>query len=406
MKISRYIFATTHDEVLEKLENESLKFYLGVDPTSDSLHIGHLSILVFAKKLIAKNHNFFIVLGGLTAMIGDPSGKNKERTLLPQKTLNENIKKLTKWLDEFFQHKVDILNNFDWLKIDLLTFLRDYGKLFNLNTMISKDQIATRLDKGISFTETSYQILQSMDFAHLFKSKDISLQIGGQDQWGNIVSGLELIKKLHTNKRKAYGVTLPLLTKANGTKFGKTESGNIWLDESKTTPYELYQFLYNTPDGEVANLTKFLTFVNEDELRELRKDLKINPQNRQMHKYLAKNVVLLVHKEKGLNQALKVTKALFENDFSTLNEEDFMSVSKAVVSEVIKEDNINIQDLLVLLKVSDSRKRARYLIENKSISLNGKLITDFDYIVKKNDGFFNKFQIIKKGKRNYSLGKH
>ena len=403
MKIKDLIFATTSDDFYQELEGQSQSFYLGIDPTGDALHIGHLAALVFAKRLIDHGHKFYVVLGGLTAMIGDPSGKNKERQLLDLKTLKTNVTSLKKWLKAFFKDDVTILNNLDWLQMDLVTFLRDYGKLFNLNTMISKDQIANRLTSGISFTETSYQILQAMDFAHLKKTYDISVQIGGQDQWGNLVAGLELIRKSLGFKTKAFGLTLPLITKADGSKFGKSEAGTIWLDKTKTTPYQMYQFLFNTPDGEVLKLVKYLTLIDDVKYKELVTSMRQDSSLRESQHYLADHVVTMLYGTQALDDAKLISQALFTNDFSQLKPKHFTSFKSSLPCVTLEEKKVPILDLLIAAGVATSRKKGRQFMIDSAIAINGELAKDFDIVITPKQALYDKFIIIKKGKRNYFL---
>ena len=254
-------------DLIDKLNNEKLTFYIGTDPTADSLHLGHLSSFLISKRLKDYGHNPILLVGGGTGLIGDPR-PTAERDTIVKEELFKNTECLKNQVQRLFGFKV--VNNYDWIKdISAIDFLRDYGKHFNVNYMINKETVKSRLDSGISYTEFSYQILQALDFEHLFKTKNCQLQIGGQDQWGNITSGLELIRKLHGTEAEAYGLTIPLFTKSDGTKFGKTEGGAIWLDATKTTPYAFYQFWINTPDNDVIRELKQFTFLTKEEIEEI-----------------------------------------------------------------------------------------------------------------------------------------
>ena len=283
----------TDEKIIDKINNDKLTFYLGTDPTGDSLHVGHLLVFIFAKRLEKYGHKPIFLIGGATGSIGDPK-PNAERKLLTKEQLNYNANSLYKQVERLFKCKM--VNNYDWTyNIDILTFLRNYGKFFNVNYMINKDTVKSRLDSGISYTEFSYQILQALDFEHLFVQEGCTLQIGGQDQWGNITSGLELIRKIHGADAEAYGVTVPLFTKSDGTKFGKTEGGAIWLDAKKTTPYAFYQFWINTPDSDVIKELKQFTFLSKEEIEKIEESFNKEPHLRVAQKALAKEMTIMIH---------------------------------------------------------------------------------------------------------------
>ena len=288
----------TSPEVKDAINNEKLTFYIGTDPTADSLHIGHYSSLLMAKRLEKHGHHPIMLVGGATGFIGDPKATG-ERNMLTQETLKANYDALHAQISKLWGF--EMVNNLDWTKdISVIDFLRDYGKFFNVNYMINKETVKKRLDTGISYTEFSYMILQSLDFLHLYQEKNCTLQIGGQDQWGNITSGLELIRKKCGADVKCYGLTMPLITKADGTKFGKSESGTVWLDASKTSPYELYQFLFNTDDRKVIEYLKKLTFLTREQIEELEVSLQNEPHKRLAQKTLASEVVRDLHGQEGL----------------------------------------------------------------------------------------------------------
>ncbi|MDD2519097.1 MAG: tyrosine--tRNA ligase, partial [Bacilli bacterium] len=281
----------TSPELEDKINNGGLTFYIGTDPTGDSLHIGHFSSLLVAKRLKEGGHNPLILVGGATGLIGDPK-PSTERPMISKETLDYNYQMLSKQIKELFGF--ELVNNYDWSKdINFIDYLRDYGKYFSINYMLNKETVKSRLDVGITYTEFSYMIMQALDFLYLFENKNCSLQIGGQDQWGNITSGIELIRK--KIGQEAFGMTMPLITKADGSKFGKSESGTVWLDKEKTTPYELYQFLVNSEDAKVVEYLKKLTFLNPSEIDELEKSLVEDAHLRLPHKALAKEVITFLH---------------------------------------------------------------------------------------------------------------
>ena len=315
------IYQQTDEEgIKETLEKEKISLYCGVDPTADSMHIGHLLPFLTLRRFQKHGHRPIVLVGGATGMIGDPSGKSEERKLQTTEVIQHNVECIQKQLSQIFdfegEHGAIMVNNYDWAgSMDIVTFLRDYGKHVGVNYMLAKDTIANRLETGISFTEFTYTILQAMDFLHLYENFDCKMQVGGSDQWGNITTGLELIRKMAPEGSKAFGLTIPLVTKADGTKFGKTESGAIWLDPEKTTPYEFYQFWINTADADVIKYLKFFTFLSKEEIEGLEESVKNEPHLRKAQKALAEEMTRLIHGQDSLDQAIKITEALFNGRF-------------------------------------------------------------------------------------------
>lgn len=400
---------TDEDGLREILAKEKITLYCGYDPTADSLHIGHLLPTLMLRRFQLAGHHPIALVGGATGMIGDPSGKNVERSLNPTETVaqwSEQIKRqLSRFLDfECEKNPAQIANNYDWLgKLDLITFLRDYGKNFGLNYMLAKETVQSRLDSGISFSEFTYTILQSIDFLTLYNEKNVRLQIGGSDQWGNITSGLELIRRSNADA-KAYGLTIPLVTKADGTKFGKTEGGAIWLDAEKTTPYEFYQFWINTDDRDVIKYLKYFTFLSKEEIEQLENEVKTAPEKRAAQKALAEDVTRLVHGEEALQQAIKISDALFSGDIKTLTGAEIVQGFKDVPSyEQVAEAEVPLIDLLVNAKISSSRRQAREDVNNGAIYINGERVTDTHYQIGGADRIENQFTIIRRGKKRYTL---
>ena len=399
----------TDAEGLEQLlEKESVKLYCGFDPTADSLHIGHMLPVLMLRRFQLAGHQPIALVGGGTGMIGDPSGKKAERTLNTKDTVayyTESIKnQLSNFLEfENVDNPATMANNYDWLgNLDVISFLRDIGKNFGLNYMLAKDTVASRLETGISFTEFSYMILQSYDFLNLYQHHNCRLQIGGSDQWGNITAGLELIRKSEEDA-KAFGLTIPLVTKSDGTKFGKTEGGAIWLDPEKTTPYEFYQFWINTDDRDVVKYLKYFTFLSHEEILELEKQVAEAPEKRAAQKALGAEMTKLVHGEEALEQAIKISAALFRGSVAELTASEIEQGFKDVPSvERTAEDTVLI-DLLVESKISPSKRQAREDVTNGAIYVNGERTQALDYVVTENDRIEGKFTIIRRGKKKYFL---
>ena len=393
------------------MEEEEITLYCGFDPTADSLHIGSLLPIVTLKRFQEAGHKPLALVGGATGLIGDPTGRSDERQVNSDETVvqwSESIKKqLSQFLDfgTGFQ-SAELVNNYDWTaNVSMIEFLRDWGKHFNLNYMLAKDSVCSRLDHGMTFTEFSYSILQGMDFKHLYETKKCVLQIGGSDQWGNITSGLEAIRKTLGHEQKAVGLTMPLVTKSDGTKFGKTAGGAIWLDRSKTTPYEMYQFLINTADDDVIKFLKFFTFLSKEEIGEIEESFKAAPHERLAQKTLAKEVVTLTHGEAAYEQALKITTALFKGSINDLTPEEIEVGFKDVPSIELSE-TLNLVDALVVVKVASSKREAREFINNNSISINGNKITNLAFLISVENAIGGSYTVIRRGKKHYFLIKH
>jgi len=347
-------------------------------------------------------------LGNGTSLIGDPSGKNTERQLNSEEKVNKWSIALNKQLEQLFAEEITnkkaiILKNKDWLeKLTMLSFIREIGKYFSVGYMMAKESVKTRLETGISFTEFSYMLLQAYDFFWLNKNYNCELQIGGSDQWGNLTAGIDLIAK--KSNKVAYGITVPLLLKSDGTKFGKTEGGAIWLDSQKTSPYQFYQFFINTDDKDVIKLLKQLTFLSQLEINELEKITQKNPEQRQAQKTLAEELTKFIHGEKALRKVQKITKALFSNDFKSLNANEIKEALSDVPSYIISnKKELNIIDLLTEAGISSSKRQAKEDVLNRAISLNGKTISDINYLVTKKDCLIENILIFKRGKKNHFL---
>ncbi|MBE9913285.1 tyrosine--tRNA ligase [Paenibacillus donghaensis] len=401
----------TDAEGLRKLTSEkSISLYCGVDPTGDSMHIGHLIPFMMLKRFQMAGHRPVILIGGATGTIGDPSGRTSERTLQTMDQVQKNVDALTAQMKKLFLNEGDtglrMVNNYDWTKdLTILDFLRDFGKNFSVNTMLAKDIVASRLDSGISFTEFSYQILQSIDFLHLFKHEDVQLQIGGADQWGNITAGLDLIRKKEGSEAKAFGLTIPLMLKADGTKFGKTAGGAIWLDPKKTTPFEFFQFWANQDDRDVIRYLKFFTFLTKEEIDALEVKVQTEPHKREAQRVLAEEMTKFVHGEEALAQAKKITEALFSGDIKALTADEIEQGFKEMPTFQASKESKNIVDWLVDLGIEPSKRQAREDITNGAIALNGDKVTDLDMVVTTENSFDGRFIIVRKGKKNYNLVK-
>ena len=398
LKYRGLINDVTSPQLEEKLNNGGLTFYIGTDPTGDSLHIGHYSSLLCAKRLKEHGHHPNMLVGGATGFIGDPKASG-ERNMLTKEVLEHNYQCLSKQIEALFGF--EMVNNLDWTKdISVIDFLRDYGKYFNVNYMINKETVKRRLDAGISYTEFSYMILQALDFLHLYEDKGCTLQLGGQDQWGNITSGLELIRKKHGADVECYGLTMPLITKADGTKFGKSESGTVWLDKHKTSAYEMYQFLVNSEDEKVIDYLKKLTFLSKEEIDALEEKVKTEPHFREAQKTLAKEVVTFLHGEEEYNKALKITNALFKGNIKELDAGELQDALKGFEAAEIA-DELTLTDTLVQAGIASSKREAREWINQGSIQINGDKVKDVEFIVSSKNAISKGRTLIKKGKRNY-----
>lgn len=393
----------TSPDLEEKLNAGGMTFYIGTDPTGDSLHIGHYSSLLCAKRLKEHGHHPLMLVGGATGFIGDPKATG-ERNMLTREVLQHNYECLSKQIEELFGF--EMVNNLDWTKdLSVIDFLRDIGKYFNINYMINKETVKRRLESGISYTEFSYMILQAMDFLHLYEAKGCTLQLGGQDQWGNITSGLELIRKKHGADVECYGLTMPLITKADGTKFGKSESGTVWLDKNKTSAYEMYQFLVNSEDAKVIDYLKKLTFLGKEEIDALEESMNQAAHLREAQKALAKEVVTYLHGEDEYQKALKITNALFKGNIRDLEADEIKDALHGMESTVIDNDLL-LPDALVAAHIASSKREAREWIKQGSIQINGEKIQDVEFIVSKANAISDAKTLIKKGKRNYFVVEH
>jgi len=387
LKFRGLINQSTDFDALYKSLKKPCVLYCGFDATADSLHIGNLLALVCLKRFQKFGHKPVALLGGGTSLIGDPSGKKTERILNPKATIDKWSKKIEAQFKSFFGSGNYIIDtNYAWLgKAKLLDFLRDIGKHFSIGSMLKKESVRSRIDSGISFTEFSYMLLQAYDFLELNKKYDCGLQIGGSDQFGNIVAGVDLIKKI--SKKEAHGLTFPLVTKSDGSKFGKTESGTIWLDPEKTSPYQFYQFWINVDDEDVIKFIKYFTFLSEKEIADLADEVKTNPQKRKAQRALAEEMTKMIHGEAAFKKSEAISKMLFEGDIKSLTKADIDNIFGKMPSYSAKSD-VKLIDLLVESKISASKRQAREDIKSGSISVNR---------------LFGKYIIIRKGKKQYFL---
>ena len=399
----------TDEEGLRELLNEKkISLYCGTDPTGDSLHIGHLIPFIMLKRFEMAGHHPYILVRGGTGSIGDPSGRKTERQLQTKEQVEHNVQALTEQVTRLFggSGHVTFVNNFDWLsQFNLLDFLRDYGKEFNVNTMIRKDVVASRLENGISFTEFTYQILQSIDFLTLYRDHDVQLQIGGSDQWGNITAGIDLIHKKEGQDAKVFGLTIPLMLKADGTKFGKTAGGAVWLDPKKTSPYEFYQFWLNQDDRDVVKYLKYFTFLSHDEIDALAEKVKTQPEKREAQRALAREVTTFVHGEDAMHEAEKISEILFSGDIKELTAEQVEQVFGKMPSVEVSREKQNLVIWLVDNGIEPSRRQAREDVKNGAIRVNGERIQDLEYELDPTAAFDGKYVVIRRGKKNYFLAK-
>ena len=391
------------DDLVDKLNNEKITFYWGTDPTADSLHLGHYSSLITAKRLAKAGHHPILLVGGATGLIGDPR-PTAEREIISKEAVDKNIKGLSKQVSEIVGGDVEVVNNYDWMKdFSFLDFLRDVGKYINVNYMLDKDIIRRRLESGITFAEFSYMLLQGYDYLYLYKNKGVTLQAAGSDQWGNITTGIDLIRKMEGES--VYGFTMPLILDSTGKKFGKSEGNALWLDENKTSSYTLYQFLINTEDEKVEEYLKVFTFLSKEEIEDVMKKHLEKPELRIAQKELAKQIIVDLHGEKSYNDAVKISESLFSGDIKNFSGKDVEIAFKGLTPFKIEED-MNIVDLLVHGKVCSSKREAREFVNNNSITVNGEKISDLEFVVKKDICIDSKYIVIRRGKKKYFIGKY
>ncbi|MCK9471514.1 MAG: tyrosine--tRNA ligase [Bacilli bacterium] len=406
------VYDVINEEELEKrLEEKPITLYCGFDPTADSLHIGSLLPIVTLLRFQKAGHRIVALVGGGTGLIGDPSGKRSERLMNEVEVVQgwvELFKKQFSRFIEFDNKTAFCIDNYEWLgSMSALEMWRNYGKHFSVNVMLQKDSVKSRLENGLTYLEFSYMIMQSIDFLKMYQDKDLKceMQIGGQDQWGNITAGMDLIRRVEGSEAKVFGLTMPLITKSDGSKFGKTESGAVWLDEEKTTPYEMYQFFYNTADLDAVKFLKYYTFLDKEEIEKIEEEFNKAPHQRLAQKVLAEEVVTLCHGKDAFIQAKKVSEALFSGEIASLNASDINVGFKDVPSIEVTED-INLIDLLVEVKAASSKREAREFIKNGAVSINGVVQKEFEFLVTKRTAIEEKFSVIRRGKKNYYLVKH
>ena len=386
-------------ELEKKLNEEKLTFYIGTDPTADSMHIGHFSSFLIATRLAKYGHKPILLIGGATGLIGDPK-PSKERQMITKEEVEKNVEGLTRQAKEIFGFEV--VNNYDWTKdINIIDFLRDYGKYINVNYMLDKDIISRRLDSGITFCEFAYTLLQGLDFVHLNETKGVTLQVAGSDQWGNITTGIELSRK--KNDIELFGMTMPLVLDSNGVKFGKTEGNALWLDKNKTSSYELYQYLINSDDACVMDYLKKLTFLSKDEIEQIEKEHNECPEKRIAQKRLVCEVITFLHGKEEYEHALKVSEALFSGNIKELTLKEIEIGFKGVPSFEL-EENIELIDILVNNTIASSRREAREFLNNGAISINGEIHKDEHEIINKDIAIENKTLVLRRGKKKYYLG--
>ena len=401
------IYQNTDPEGLAELLAEGpITAYCGFDPTADSMTVGNLATIMLLCRVQRSGHSAIALVGGGTGLIGDPSGKSEERSLNTGDTVAEwsdNVRgELERFLDFDGSNPALVVNNYDWLgDIQMIDFMRDVGKHFPISYMLAKDSVDSRLQSGISYTEFSYMVLQAYDFLKLNEAYDCQLQIGGSDQWGNITAGIDLIRR--SNGNKAYGLTGPLVTKADGTKFGKSEGGAVWLDAAKTSPYEFWQFWINTEDQKVIDYLKVFTFLEHDAIRQLEYSVQNAPEKREAQRTLADEVTALVHSKEAAQQAERISHALFYGEFGALGEDEILQGFHDVPTHSMEAESLPLVDLLVESKVCSSKREARQDVQNGAIYINGDRCTELDRTLGTGDGLHGKYLIIRRGKKKYTL---
>ena len=388
------------EDIKDKLNNEKISFYWGTDPTADSLHLGHYSSLITAKRLAKAGHHPILLVGGATGLIGDPR-PTAERELIAKETVEKNIEGIKAQVLRIFDGNAEIVNNYDWMKdFSFLDFLRDIGKYINVSYMLGKDIISRRLESGITFAEFSYTLIQGYDFLHLFRSKNCVLQAEGADQWGNITTGLELIRKIEG--KEAYGFTMPLVLDKYGNKFGKSAGNALWLDINKTSSYELYQYLINVDDSMVVSYLKIFTFLSREEIEELEAKNAANPELREAHKALAREIITDLHGEAEYEKAVNISNALFSGNVKALSLADIKVGFRDVPTVELSDENTTLIDLLVNNKICSSRREAREFLNAGSITLNGDKVTDENLAITRDLAIEGEVIVLRRGKKkNY-----
>ncbi|HEL2541623.1 TPA: tyrosine--tRNA ligase [Streptococcus suis] len=409
LKARGLVFQTTDEEALVKALTEGqVSYYTGYDPTADSLHLGHLVAILTSRRLQLAGHKPYALVGGATGLIGDPSFKDAERSLQTKDTVDGWVTKIQGQLSRFLDfengdNKAEMVNNYDWFSdISFIDFLRDVGKYYTVNYMMSKDSVKKRIETGISYTEFAYQILQGYDFYELNDKHNVTLQIGGSDQWGNMTAGTELLRR--KADKSGHVMTVPLITDSTGKKFGKSEGNAVWLDADKTSPYEMYQFWLNVMDDDAVRFLKIFTFLSLDEIAEIEKQFDAARHERLAQKILAKEVVTLVHGEEAYIQALNITEQLFAGNIKNLSAKELKQGLSNVPNYAVQaEDNLNIVELLVTSGIVNSKRQAREDVQNGAIYVNGERVQDLDYTLSDSDKIDGELTVIRRGKKKYSV---
>ncbi|NQJ69508.1 tyrosine--tRNA ligase [Streptococcus suis] len=409
LKARGLVFQTTDEEALVKALTEGqVSYYTGYDPTADSLHLGHLVAILTSRRLQLAGHKPYALVGGATGLIGDPSFKDAERSLQTKDTVDGWVTKIQGQLSRFLDfengdNKAEMVNNYDWFSgISFIDFLRDVGKYYTVNYMMSKDSVKKRIETGISYTEFAYQIMQGYDFYELNDKHNVTLQIGGSDQWGNMTAGTELLRR--KADKSGHVMTVPLITDSTGKKFGKSEGNAVWLDADKTSPYEMYQFWLNVMDDDAVRFLKIFTFLSLDEIAEIEEKFDAARHERLAQKILAKEVVTLVHGEEAYNQALNITEQLFAGNIKNLSAKELKQGLSNVPNYAVQaEDNLNIVELLVTSGIVTSKRQAREDVQNGAIYVNGERVQDLDYTLSDSDKIDGELTVIRRGKKKYSV---
>lgn len=409
LKARGLVFQTTDEEALVKALTEGqVSYYTGYDPTADSLHLGHLVAILTSRRLQLAGHKPYALVGGATGLVGDPSFKDAERSLQTKETVEGWVTKIQGQLSRFLDfengdNKAEMVNNYDWFgTISFIDFLRDVGKYFTVNYMMSKDSVKKRIETGISYTEFAYQIMQGYDFYELNRTHNVTLQIGGSDQWGNMTAGTELLRR--KADKIGHVMTVPLITDSTGKKFGKSEGNAVWLDADKTSPYQMYQFWLNVMDDDAVRFLKIFTFLSLDEIAEIEEQFNAARHERLAQKILAKEVVTLVHGEEAYKQALNITEQLFAGNIKNLSAKELKQGLSNVPNYAVQaDDNLNIVDILVTAGISPSKRQAREDVQNGAIYINGERVQDLDYSLSDSDKIDNELTVIRRGKKKYSV---